>query len=213
MIKINLLPHKKVKAVEKGVLRLRLMILAVTAAIILVLGYWSYLLASKKSDLALEESLTSQQLTALKKSVKEVDGYEKSRAELEQKLNTIRDLERRKVPLTPLLNELNALLPKTVWFTSLSVSGASFSIDGMARDSRTNVQSFVDRVGASPLFAEVKLVDVKEEPSQGVKKFAFKMTGRLAGYGQLPQPPPPPPAQAPKGPKGPGPGPTGAKPK
>jgi Tfp pilus assembly protein PilN len=190
MIKINLLPHKKVKAVEKGVQRLRMMIFALTAVVVLVLGYWSYILASEKSELAQKERQTSQQLEVLKKSVKEVAGFEKSRAELEQKLATIRELEKKKVPMTPLLNGLNALLPKEVWFTSLSVTGASFSVDGVARDNRTNAQSFVDRVAASPLFSDVQLVDVKEEPSQGVKKYSFKFTGRLAGYGQTQAPAP-----------------------
>ncbi len=51
MIKINLLPHKKIKALDKNILKLRAVVLGVTVLSVLLAAYGTIHVYSKKSDL------------------------------------------------------------------------------------------------------------------------------------------------------------------
>jgi type IV pilus assembly protein PilN len=184
MIKINLLPHKKVKAVEKGVLQLRVFAIALTALVIVGLLYGFFKLHSKKSELTEKYAQTSQQLKVLKEKVKEVEGFEKTRKDLEQKLTVIQELQKKRVPMSYILSELNKQTTKNVWFTTLHVGGITFELAGLARDSRSNAEDFFKKLEGANAFYDLKLEDVKEDTSTGGRKFAFKISGRLKGYEQ-----------------------------
>lgn len=184
MIKINLLPHKKVKAVEKGVLQLRVIAFAVTALVIVGLLYGFFKLHAENSELSEKNAQTSQQLEVLKKKVKDVEGFEKTRKDLEQKLTVIRELQKKRVPISYILNELNQQTTKDIWFTSLHIGGITFELAGMARDSRSNAEAFFKKLEGANAFYDLILEDVKEDTSTGGRKFAFKISGRLKGYEQ-----------------------------
>ena len=183
MIKINLLPHKKVKAIEKGLQRLRGLIGIVTVLVVLVLGYWSWHLINARLDLSDTETQRNAQLNQMKEKLKEVENYEKIRAEAGQKLATIQEIERKKILMTPMLNVINQASGKDTWLTSLQVSGPSVGVEAMTRDTRKNVDAFADRLKASPVFADVSVSDVKEEPTaEGAhSRYSFKLTARLTG--------------------------------
>jgi Tfp pilus assembly protein PilN len=181
MIRINLLPHKKVKTVEKGIQNLRIAVAGLTAAVLLIILYATFQIKSEKSSLEQENQELGTQLTDLKKNISEVSGYEKTRLDLEQKVKTIRELEKNRVYLTPLLNELNASTTKEIWFTSLQSQGPAFTIEGMARNDKKNIDGFVGRLKNSPILTNINLLDSREEAA-GSRKFVFKLTGRLAGY-------------------------------
>ena len=204
MIKINLLPHKKVKAVEKGVLQLRLIAFAITALVFVVLSYGFIKLYSKNNELTEKDMQTSQRLAALKKKVKDVEGFEKTRKDLEQKLSVIQELQKRRVPMSVILSELNKQTTRDIWFTSLHIGGITFEVEGMARNSRSNADAFFKKLEGSNVFYDLNLEDVKEDTSGGGKKkestvsggkkkenpasgariFAFKISGRIKGYEQ-----------------------------
>lgn len=189
MIKINLLPHKKIKAVDKNILKLRALVIAVTALVVLGAASWTIHIHSKKSDLKLQAEQTQQQLDVMKKKVKEAEGYEKSRTEFEQKLKTIQELQKRIIPMTPLLNGINASITPDVWLTSLSVKGPLFTLEGMARDSKKNAQIFADKLEALPTFANVKVEDTEDVSTAKADRYTFKISGKLAGYEELPPEP------------------------
>ncbi len=202
MIKINLLPHKKVKAVEKGVLQLRIIAFAITALVFVGLLYGFIKIHATNSELSEKNLQTSQQLAALKKKVKDVEGFEQTRKDLEQKLSVIQELQKRRVPMSVILSELNKQTTKDIWFTSLHIGGITFELTGMARDSRSNAESFFKKLEAADIFYDLNLEDVKEDTtgeakkkessvSSGKKKeglvnagrmFAFKISGKLKGY-------------------------------
>lgn len=218
MIRINLLPHKKSRPAEKGTQKLRMVVTAITVIVVVVLGYWFYSLASTLSELKEKERVTDQQLQGLKAKLKEVEGYEKSRAELEQKLVTIQELEKRKLSLTPMLNEINALTSKDVWLTNLSLQGVKLSMEGMCLADRAGIDKFVQRLEASPVFEGVTLTESKEAPPgpRGVKIYSFKLTGSLSGLESQTQSPAAAEANAQNAQKPPAPGtqkPVGAQPK
>ena len=183
MIRINLLPHKKTKQAERGVQKLRMGVTALTLLVVLVLGYWFYSLASTLSELKEKEQLTNVQLQGLRAKLREVEGYEKSRAEFEQKLKIIQELEKRKMTLTPVLNEINALTTQDVWLTSLTLQGARLGLEGMCLYDRKGIDKFVQRLEGSPVFQGVTLAETKDAPPgpRGIKIYSFKLTGMLSG--------------------------------
>lgn len=184
MIKINLLPHKKVKAVEKGVLQLRVFAVALTVLVVVGLLYGFFKLHTKNSELTEKNTQTTQQLEVLKKKVKDVESFEKTRKDLEQKLTVIQELQKKRVPMSLILNEFNKQTTKDVWYTSLHVGGITFELAGMARDNRSNVEAFFKKLEGSGTFYDLKLEDVKEDTATSGRKFAFKISGRLKGYEQ-----------------------------
>jgi Tfp pilus assembly protein PilN len=189
MIKINLLPHKKIKAVDKNILKLRAVVMGVTVLSVLLAAYGTIHIYSKKSDLQFQVEETRQQLNIMKKKVKEAEDYEKSRIAFEQKLKTIQELQKRKVPMTPLLNGINVSITRDVWLTSLSVKGPVFTMEGIARDSKKNAQIFADKLEALPTFANIQVEEVKDVSTDKADRYTFKISGKLAGYEELPPEP------------------------
>ena len=188
MIKINLLPHKKVKPVEKGILKLRAAIIVLSVILLVGLGVWYFLLSGKINDLKQKSLETTKQLESLKAKIKEVEGYEKSRLAFEKKLGVIKELQDRRLPLTPVLDDINKAMIKEAWLTGITVLDGSLTIDAVAKEDRKNADVFMERLKGSPLFKDVAVSELKEVPSNspGVKTFSFRVTGKLAGY--IPKP-------------------------
>ncbi len=198
MIKINLLPHKKIKQVDKAVTRLRALVIVVIVLVALGLGYETVHIYSMKSALTKKAAATTQMLDVLKKKAAEAEGYEKSRLEVQQKLKTIQELNKRRIPMTPLLNGVNAAITQNVWLTALSVNGPEFSITGIASDSRKNAEAFANALQALPTFTNVKMGDIKDISKGTKERYSFTLTGKLAGYEDLPPATAPAPAPAKK---------------
>ncbi len=206
MIKINLLPHKKLKPLEKGLLKLRAIIVGIIILVALGLAFGVYFFHSSLGELRDKNVKAAKELDVIKGKVKEAEAFEKSRLELETKLNTIRELEKKKIPLTPLLDEINKAMPKDVWLTKLEKTGISFTLGGFGRDSEKSVNGFVAKLKESPVFKDIVLDDVKESDSKtpGVTMYAFTVKGKLAGYAEeTPQQAPPAEAVTGKGAKAP----------
>ncbi len=196
MIKINLLPHKKIKQVDKAVMKLQAIVIGVIVLVVFGVGYGTVHIYSKKSALTRKAADTRQRLDVLKKKAAEAEGYEKSRLEVQQKLKTIQELNKRRIPMTPLLNGINAAITQDVWLTALSVKGPEFSVEGIASDSRKNAQAFADALQALPTFSKVKMGDIKDISTGNKERYSFKLTGKLAGYEDLPAAAAPAPAPA-----------------
>ncbi len=185
MIRINLLPHKKLKPIEKGLLKLRAIMLGLTVVVFIGLCYGYYLMRASISDLTNKNQKAAVELAALKVKTKEAEVYEKARLDLETKLRIIQELEKKKVPLTPLLYEINKAMTKDVWLTSLEKTGISFTLEGLGSGSRQSVDTFISHLKESPVFKDVAASDVKETTSSkapGVTLYSFKISGKLAGY-------------------------------
>ena len=189
MIKINLLPHKKIMPVEKGLQKINAVVVVVTILIVAGLILWFYLLTSKISALKDKNDEATKQLDALKTKIKDVEGYEKSRTDYEEKLKVIQELQKQKVPMSSVLGEINRSLARSVWLTSLSVTDGIVILDGMAKDDKKYIDDFEAGIKNSPLFTDIALSDVKDSTAGGplVKTYTFKVTAKIAGYVQKPK--------------------------
>jgi len=189
MIKINLLPHKKIKPKEKGLVMLQAGIVGLTVVVVLGLGGWYYFLASKVSELDSKNQEVSAKLETLKKKVAEVENYKTTKLGNENKLNTIDEIGKSRVKMAVLLNEINRVMSKDVWLTSLSVTAGTFKVEGVGMD-KSKIAAFSDGLKNSASFTGVELGDVAETPSgtPGVKTYSFSVKGAVAGYTPLKAP-------------------------
>lgn len=183
MIRINLLPHKKSKPVEKGVLVLRLVLVVFTVLSLAVMGAVYFMLSSEIGDLQESVEQSQGELAALKAKVKEVEGYEKGRVEFEKKIALINDLQGRRAYLTPFISEINKAMIKSVWITGLNEADGAFTIQAMCNESRDFAAELGTNLKRSPLLVDVEVKGVHEVPSgsPGVSAFAFEVTGKVAG--------------------------------
>jgi len=193
MIKINLLPHKKVKPMEKGVLRLWILTSTLLALSIVVSVVWWSLLSFNMSDLNDQRETYNKELASLAKQVKQVDDFEANRKGLEQKLVIIGHLEKQRVPLTELFNELNKYTTlDDIWFESLSFQNDTFNIKcyGKTEDS---LKRYIQALKGSSVLEGVETTVLKEEPNKerpGPGKFVYStmLSGKLAGYEDVGKP-------------------------
>jgi len=182
MIRINLLPHKRVKPADSSVIKLQALVYVVTAVVLLGVGGLWYLTMGEVSELSRKDNDLKTQLADIQKKIKDVEGYEKTRQGLEVKLALIGQIEKGKIPATPFMNEINNLMIKGVWVSDLSLNGASFNVALMAL-SRGQAQKFFDGVKASRVFSGVVMGDVKDAPGQKqANVVGFTISGKLAGY-------------------------------
>jgi len=191
MIKINLLPHKKVKPMEKGVLKLWIITSVVLVLSIVVSAVWWSLLSFSISDMDQQRVSLRTELDKLTKDVKAVDVFEAKRKGLEQKLVIIGQLEKQRVPLTVLFNELNKYTTlDDIWFESLSFKDDSFTIKcyGKTEDS---LNRYIGALKKSSVVDEVATTSLKEEPNKdrpGKVVYSTVLSGKLTGYEDVGQP-------------------------
>jgi Tfp pilus assembly protein PilN len=189
MIRINLLPHKKVKPVDKGVLRL--WIAAVAIGVIVVLGIaGSYLLLSMEvSDLNAQKAAAESEMKSLNAKLKQVSDYEKKRKDYENKLAIIDQIEKMKIPLTPVLFEINRLVVKDIWVNKLVINDANFTIN-FKSTKKESIEPFYKTMQASKVFSNLS-IDSTEAFSpklSGSKDLPFTVKGTIAGYEEIKRP-------------------------
>ncbi len=160
MIKINLLSIKrKKKAVVLPPVFLRGLI--VFAVILIVVGYFSFYLTNKVSDMKAEKANKEKRLYELKDMIKEVEYYEKDNKAFEEKTKIIERLKKKQVIPLILLNEVSVLLPRGVWLNSLTDSGGNIKIGGYAF-TNTDLVGYIDNLKRSKYLQDVALIESKQ---------------------------------------------------
>lgn len=189
MIRINLLPHKKVKPVEKGIIRLWVAAIALAVVLLGGLGVWYVLLSSGMGELTDQKAALDTELVGLQKKLAQVKDFEEKRKDYENKLAIIDQIEKIKIPLTPVLFELNRLVAKDVWVDSLSVKDASFTV-GLKSLKRESINPFFDTLQKSRVFSNLSLdADQAFSPKMaGSQSYPFTVKGKIAGYEEVKRP-------------------------
>lgn len=189
MIKINLLPHKKVKPLDKNVMRLWVVSVAVSAVLVVGTIGWYILILTGMSGINGQIEDANEELKTLDKEVQAVSQYKKTSADLETKLNAISQIEKTKIPMTPFMSELNRLTTKNVWMSKLTVSNADFTIDFLTSDT-DSISDFFETMQKSTMFSGIVLDDSASLSPEALKTktFPFKVTGKIAGYENITKP-------------------------
>lgn len=176
MIRINLLPVRQTQrrqTIQQQLLAgAAVLILAIIGSIV-----WTAAISSKKEVLINDITQKKNELAQLDKIIGEVNEFEKKKKELEQKLDTIEDLRKRKSGPVRALDDLANEIPNRVWILKLEEKNGSVTIDGSAID-HEDVSAFMKALQKSKYFSNISLGFSKaDKPTAGgVTLYNFRIT-------------------------------------
>jgi type IV pilus assembly protein PilN len=131
MIKINLLPTKKIRK-QLGIKQELLLSGLLLVLLVICLGLLWTLQNTKIDHLVVQKTQHQQELEKLKKVVAEVEQFKKDKELYEQKINIIKDLEAKQSGPVHILDELSLNIPDKLWFRKLTMKGDLLTLAGSA---------------------------------------------------------------------------------
>lgn len=175
MIRINLLPYRKLRKTENV---RRQIVIFLSTLVILIGGLFAYslILAGQEEALNLQLADIQKQLQVKKKMAQEVDQITKKLEDLKKKTEVITHLAAlRKEPVKIMAALTELIVPKQMWLTNLSSGDVKVDIAGVALDNRT-VAEFMTKLEESPLFEGVKLISTQQTKVAEINLKSFTLT-------------------------------------
>lgn len=171
MIKINLLPVRE--KVKKENIRRQITIGALLILFSVAVMAYYYLQISHQLDaVRTEKGQIEKRLADLKKEVGDLSKIKGQREALEKRKSAIAALEKNRIGLVMVMDELSAAKPGALYFTSLEqkVAGAPWDdfgvvLTGIATDNEIIAQ-FMRSLQKVPIFKTVDLDYTKSKPMQ-----------------------------------------------
>ena len=176
MIKINLLSVVKAKKAKKADQAKVQFFLGLTSIILmgaLVAGGWVWL-ENRINSLTEQKEKKDKELSALKETVKVVEGLEAQKKMLEDKIHTIENLKKNQSGPVVLLDELSRALPSRVWVTSLTEQGGKIDLEGKAPTNAELVE-FIETMMQSGHFRDIQLLESRAGIESNLNAFSFKL--------------------------------------
>ena len=177
MIRINLLPTKAAKKKESVIVQLALGGVAIAAA--LIVCWWFN--AAKEREIEAKQAQIDElnnKIKQLQEIIVKVDNFKKAKANLNQKIQTIRDLNDKRSGPVKFLEEVTYIVPRKAWVTVFRESEKQLSIEGIAVDGPT-VADFIDNLRGSKFFYNVQLIQVQQAADGGKKVQRFNISCRV----------------------------------
>jgi len=182
MLEINLLAHREAKRlaqVRESVIVLLLGLVAVGLGVIFVDG-------RIESQIAIAQA-TSRQLEAeierYRPQEEKVAAFKKRKADLEGKLEVIKELDLARTGPVLMFDELAEQTPERLWMTSLSTLNGKVRLEGASLDNVV-VADFLRSLNGSDYFGNVDLIRTdRGNPVDGVRLVKFEITADFAPPG------------------------------
>jgi len=185
VIHINLLPVREV-ALEAG-RRQETRLIALGAVLVLVLiGAAETGSRLRIAPVRAEHQVLRGELKELDSKASELSELERQRAELDDKLETIGVLEKKRVGPVHVLADLSDSAPTKVWLVEFTENAGAATITGLALDNQT-IATFMRNLGRSPYFDNVDLVETTQAEEDGLMLKRFVVRARLAYHGGSPE--------------------------
>ncbi len=178
MIKINLLPTKKIRkqlGVKQELLLSGLLLLLVVICLALL---WN-MQNNNINQLTLQKNRHQQELEKLKKVVAEVEQFKRDKELYEQKINIIKDLETQQSGPVHVLDELSLNVPDKLWFSALSMKGDVLTLSGTAF-ANISIVDFVNNLKGSPYFQDVQLRESKGTKQDKTRVYAYTLSTHVS---------------------------------
>lgn len=157
MIRINLLPVKKVKKKKRVPSTMVLMVLVLILAVG-AMAYFYYYQISTSKQLTRDIDAANAELTKLAEVAKKVEKFEKDKKEIDRKLEIMANLKAGQQRPVRLMDIISRALPEDLWLASITTSDVNVKISGYAL-TNTGVSVFMTKLKDSPYFKSVDLVE------------------------------------------------------
>ncbi|WP_456386980.1 PilN domain-containing protein [Desulfolithobacter sp.] len=174
MVYINLLPVREIKQRIRA--KRQLVAIGISFFIFLViLGVAGYMQATKVERLGKEISALKKEKQRYDKINRQIKQLEKDRQVIEKQIAIIRQLKKNSSLTVHILDEIANITPTDrMWLTSLSQTGNSLQIAGMALDNRT-IAKYMEDLKKSPYIKSVNLVSssLRAYAGRNLKSFSL----------------------------------------
>jgi type IV pilus assembly protein PilN len=187
MIRINLLPYRlarKKENIRRQVSIFCLFFIFVGFSFL----YFQTILNTRIEKLNGQIDVTKKEIDKYRKITREIDAIIKNLAILKKKTAVINNLEMdRKRPTKLLETMTQVIVPKRMWFTSLTSGNSTVGINGIALDNKT-IADFMTRLEGSKLFSAVNLKSIRQKNIKRVNLNLkmFAITSNKVGVKQTP---------------------------
>ena len=196
MIRINLLGKVRPKASRRPTMAvdtggaLPVAFIGVGVAVgLVVLGFFYYTWDKQLTEENNKIKTLQAQKTELEQTKLQVEAFEKQKVILQQRVNTIEQLQRDRTGGQELLDMVANTVSRTenLWLTEMARKGNALSMNG-ASASINAVANFITALKRSGYFQKVEILESKQDDkTQGLQTITFQITAEIA---------PPPPMQA-----------------
>jgi type IV pilus assembly protein PilN len=197
MIRINLLGRARPKAARQAVpLEATLQIVFFALALVVaggILYYDWHSMSAQSAEARSHIQRLNGEKARLEQLKTQVEGAEKQRAVLQQRINIIEELQRNRTGGQELLDALanTVVRTDTLWLTSLQRKGNVLTLQGAA-GSINAVANFITQMKRSGYFDQVEIKDSVQDASiTSVQKFNFSLTAQFSLPQATPAAPPP----------------------
>ena len=185
MIRINLLGQQRPKAARRPVdTGAALPVVFVGAGLVLgglVLGYIYLSWQKQLNDENNRIKLLRAQKTELQQIKSQVESFEKQKAVLQVRVETIEKLQRDRTGGQELLDMIANTVSRTenLWLTDMERKGNTLTMEG-ASASINSVANFITALKRSGYFQKVEIQESRQdEKSTGIQTFLFHMTAEI----------------------------------
>jgi Tfp pilus assembly protein PilN len=189
MIRINLLGQLRPKAARRPVDTGAAMPLVFVGAGVLLGGlFLFYFYHSWQAQLNQENARIKQlqaQKTELEQIKLQVESFEKQKQILQQRVNTIEQLQRDRTGGQELLDQVANTVSRAenLWLISMTKKGSVVNFEGAAA-SINSVANFITALKRSGFFQKIEIKDAKQDDkSTGVQTFLFSINAEVAPNG------------------------------
>jgi len=162
MIRVNLLPFRAARIKEN--IRRQVTISALLAILlILVLSSWSINIDRDLKSKRKDRDVKKKELATYRDTTVKIKALEKTKAEIDVKLDKINELKEVKTGPVRLLDDIATSIPKDkLWLTALKEDKGMLVLEGTAMDNET-VADFMNRLKNTQSVTAVELVRTRQK--------------------------------------------------
>ncbi len=194
MIKVNLLkPEKKdvggmpdVGAYGEESKESKVNVPAIIISAVITVGLIGYFYFTQSAEInskqkEVEEKKIEKQ--KVDKYLKQLADLEKTKAELERKINIIKDLKSKQKHTVIVMELVSKSLADWVWLTKMSFSNGKISLTGKAL-SNNLISDFINKLNGTNKITNIDLKSSVKKKVGGQEVYHFTITGYYIGYKQ-----------------------------
>ena len=172
MIRINLLRGKRKKRRE---LNLNFLYLLFPVLVLAGIFLFHQMIQHRIETLQSNIQKATVEIARLKKEIGEVEKFKARKAELQQKVDIISNLQTGRTLPVKVFESLSASIPEKCWIDTLSLKGNTIALSGIALNNHT-IANFMTSLGQSGRFQGVELGSADQTTAMGVKLMRFNLT-------------------------------------
>ena len=174
MTRINLLPWREELREErkKELIQYLVFVLIVAAGLVLMAGT---LINGVVEDQKARNDFIKKEIAVLDARIVEIRDLERRREELLARMRVIRELQGNRPVIVRIFDQLVRSLSRGVFYTSLSVTGSTVSVAGVA-ESNNRVSELMRGIDGSQWFTGPNLRGLREAPAYGPQASTFELT-------------------------------------